>query len=142
MSGTLYISRIHGIADSADSTSNVLNAAQSNITSLPNVTALGTSTNPLTLGNSGTTTTFNGGISVGTDANITGDLSVVNITLSGEVIGGNLVTSNYVNNLGYATSSSVSSTYAPKASPALTGTPTAPTATAGDNTTQIATSYF
>lgn len=34
------------------------------------------------------------------------------------------------------------SDYAPKASPALTGTPTAPTATAGTNTTQIATTAF
>lgn len=33
-------------------------------------------------------------------------------------------------------------TYAPLASPALTGTPTAPTATAGTNTTQIATTQF
>lgn len=32
--------------------------------------------------------------------------------------------------------------YAPKASPALTGTPTAPTAAAGTNTTQIATTAF
>ncbi len=41
----------------------------------------------------------------------------------------------------YITSSSLSS-YAPLASPALTGTPTAPTATAGTNTTQIATTAF
>lgn len=34
------------------------------------------------------------------------------------------------------------STYAPKASPAFTGTPTAPTASAGTNTTQIATTAF
>ena len=34
------------------------------------------------------------------------------------------------------------STYAPLASPALTGTPTAPTATAGTNTTQVATTAF
>ena len=34
------------------------------------------------------------------------------------------------------------SSYAPKASPALTGTPTAPTAAAGTNTTQIATTAF
>ena len=34
------------------------------------------------------------------------------------------------------------STYAPLASPALTGTPTAPTATVGTNTTQIATTAF
>jgi uncharacterized protein YijF (DUF1287 family) len=33
-------------------------------------------------------------------------------------------------------------TYAPKASPALTGTPTAPTATGGTNTTQIATTAY
>lgn len=36
----------------------------------------------------------------------------------------------------------ISDTYAPLASPALTGTPTAPTATAGTNTTQIATTAF
>jgi len=35
-----------------------------------------------------------------------------------------------------------SSTYAPLASPALTGTPTAPTATAGTSTTQVATTAF
>jgi len=35
-----------------------------------------------------------------------------------------------------------SESYAPKASPALTGTPTAPTATSGTNTTQIATTAF
>ena len=35
-----------------------------------------------------------------------------------------------------------SSTYAPLASPALTGTPTAPTATSGTNTTQVATTAF
>ena len=34
------------------------------------------------------------------------------------------------------------STFAPLASPALTGTPTAPTATAGTDTTQIATTAF
>ena len=35
-----------------------------------------------------------------------------------------------------------SESYAPKASPALTGTPTAPTATSGTNNTQIATTAF
>jgi hypothetical protein len=38
--------------------------------------------------------------------------------------------------------STASSTYAPLASPALTGTPTAPTATAGTNTTQVATTAY
>lgn len=36
----------------------------------------------------------------------------------------------------------INTTYAPLASPALTGTPTAPTASAGDNSTQIATTSF
>ena len=36
----------------------------------------------------------------------------------------------------------ITTTYAPLASPALSGTPTAPTATAGTNTTQIATTAF
>jgi hypothetical protein len=43
---------------------------------------------------------------------------------------------------GYLTASVATSTYAPLASPALTGTPTAPTATAGTSTTQIATTAF
>jgi len=38
--------------------------------------------------------------------------------------------------------STASSTYAPLASPALTGIPTAPTATAGTNTTQVATTAY
>lgn len=41
-----------------------------------------------------------------------------------------------------ALQSSALDSYAPKASPALTGTPTAPTAAAGTNTTQIATTAF
>lgn len=41
-----------------------------------------------------------------------------------------------------ASGNNIANTYAPKASPALTGTPTAPTATAGTNTTQIATTAF
>ena len=43
---------------------------------------------------------------------------------------------------GYLTTSSAASTYAPLASPALTGTPTAPTAGSTTNTTQIATTAF
>lgn len=39
-------------------------------------------------------------------------------------------------------STTASSTYAPLASPALTGVPTAPTATAGTSTTQVATTAF
>ena len=41
-----------------------------------------------------------------------------------------------------ATTAFVAASYAPLASPALTGTPTAPTATAGTNTTQVATTAF
>ena len=44
--------------------------------------------------------------------------------------------------LGLLTSADAATTYAPLASPALTGTPTAPTATLGTNTTQIATTAF
>lgn len=42
----------------------------------------------------------------------------------------------------YLTTATASSTYAPKASPALTGVPTAPTAAGGTNTTQLATTAF
>ncbi len=45
-------------------------------------------------------------------------------------------------NQGYLTTVNAASTYAPIASPALTGTPTAPTAGAGTNSTQIATTAF
>lgn len=55
---------------------------------------------------------------------------------SGSVASGN---SNFVTG---GTVYSTTSTLAPKASPALTGTPTAPTADAGTNTTQIATTAF
>ena len=41
-----------------------------------------------------------------------------------------------------ASGNTITSYYAPKASPALTGTPTAPTAAEGTNTTQIATTAF
>jgi hypothetical protein len=43
---------------------------------------------------------------------------------------------------GYLTTSTAATTYAPLASPALTGTPTAPTAGSTTNTTQIATTAF
>lgn len=55
---------------------------------------------------------------------------------SGSIASGN---SNFVTG---GTVYSTTSTLAPKASPALTGTPTAPTAAAGTNTTQIATTAF
>lgn len=42
----------------------------------------------------------------------------------------------------YLTTTAASSTYAPLASPALSGTPTAPTANAGTNNTQIATTAY
>lgn len=42
----------------------------------------------------------------------------------------------------YLTSATAASTYAPLASPALTGTPTAPTAAQGDISTQVATTAF
>lgn len=45
-------------------------------------------------------------------------------------------------NLGGLSSTTAASTYAPKASPAFTGTPTAPTAAAGTATTQLATTAF
>lgn len=41
-----------------------------------------------------------------------------------------------------ATQSFVSTTYAPKSSPAFSGTPTAPTQTAGDNSTRLATTQY
>lgn len=42
----------------------------------------------------------------------------------------------------YTNSSTIGSTYAPLASPTLTGTPSAPTPTGGDNSTKVATTAF
>lgn len=55
--------------------------------------------------------------------------------------GGEVVNKTYVDTT-FPTFGYISSTYAPLASPALTGTPTAPTAGSGTNTTQIATTEF
>lgn len=91
---------------------------------------------------------WNGGeANVVKSVNTTAGTSGINLSLSsagaldvtissGSVASGN---NNFVTG---GTVYSTTSTLAPKASPALTGTPTAPTATAGTNTTQIATTQF
>lgn len=53
-----------------------------------------------------------------------------------------VATTAYVVGQGYLKSATATSTYAPLASPILTGNPTAPTATVGDNDTTIATTAF
>lgn len=90
------------------------NAAEANIVKSVNTTA-GTSGVNLSLSNEG----------------------ALDVTISsGSVASGN---SNFVTG---GTVYSTTSTLAPKASPAFTGTPTAPTANAGTSTTQIATTEF
>lgn len=72
---------------------------------------------------------------------ITRNTQAPNVFLAGPLSGGNAVPSYR----GLATvdlPTSIAATYAPLASPALSGTPTAPTATAGTNTTQLATAAF
>jgi len=54
----------------------------------------------------------------------------------------NIATTAYVQANVSTINTNLTTNYAPKASPALTGTPTAPTATNGTNTTQIATTAF
>lgn len=89
----------------------------------------------------------NGESNVVKSVNTTAGTSGINLSLSsagaldvtissGSVASGN---SNFVTG---GTVYSTTSTLAPKASPAFTGTPTAPTATAGTNTTQVATTEF
>lgn len=73
-----------------------------------------------------------------TYGNITGKPTLANVATSGSY---NDLTSTPNLTL-YLTTSNASSTYAPIASPSLTGTPAAPTATAGTNTTQVATTAF
>jgi hypothetical protein len=73
-------------------------------------------------------------------------LSTTTISLNGQLwptslgSNGQFLTTDASGNLSWGTVNL--SSYAPLASPALTGTPTAPTATTGTNTTQIATTAF
>lgn len=71
----------------------------------------------------------------GTDDKITIGITASNVTTA---LGNTAVARATADHMG----NNINSIYAPKASPALTGTPTAPTATAGTNTTQIATTAF
>ena len=70
---------------------------------------------------------------------------------SGQVLGRVMVSNGSPGAYGYffggesqgaLSSTAAAATYAPLASPALTGTPTAPTPAAGDNSTKIATTAF
>lgn len=79
--------------------------------------------------------------SVDTIATAGVNLSLTSGKLDVTVSGGSIASGNESVVTG-GTVYAVTSTLAPKASPALTGTPTAPTAAAGTNTTQIATTAF
>ncbi len=79
--------------------------------------------------------------SVDTTATAGVNLSLTSGKLDVTVTGGSIASGNGSVVTG-GTVYAVTSTLAPKASPALTGTPTAPTAAAGTNTTQIATTAF
>lgn len=77
------------------------------------------------------------------------DAGVYQIETTDPVIGGpSGVTNTPLKNLANRTAwlkaqvDAIAAAFAPKASPALTGTPTAPTASAGTNTTQLATTAF
>lgn len=72
-----------------------------------------------------------------------GDIGAAGTIVEAEYNGTNFIVLNpKVDLSSYATTAAVASTYAPLASPALTGNPTAPTPTAGDNDTSIATTAF
>lgn len=72
-----------------------------------------------------------------TITNVSGAISVTYGTTAGTAAQGN-----DARITGALQATAAAATYAPLASPALTGTPTAPTATAGTSTTQIATTAF
>jgi hypothetical protein len=74
----------------------------------------------------------NGKLSVTTKG---GTTTTVGIQYAGSCYKASLATSD-------GNGKNIANTYAPLASPALTGTPTAPTASAGTNTTQVATTAF
>lgn len=74
---------------------------------------------------------------------VAGDIGAAGTIVEAEYDGTNFIVLNpKVDLSSYATTAAVASTYAPLASPALTGNPTAPTPTAGDNDTSIATTAF
>jgi len=90
-------------------------------------------------GNAGTATALQTARNIqGVSFNGTADINPINGTGFVKASG---TTLSYDNNT-YLTTSTASSTYAPLASPALTGNPTAPTQTAGDNSTKIATTAY
>lgn len=90
-------------------------------------------------GNAGTATALQTARNIqGVSFNGTADINPINGTGFVKAAG---TTLSYDNST-YLTTSSASSTYAPLASPALTGNPTAPTQTAGDNSTKIATTAY
>jgi len=90
-------------------------------------------------GNAGTATALQTARNIqGVSFNGTADINPINGTGFVKATG---TTLSYDNNT-YLTTSTASSTYAPLASPALTGNPTAPTQTAGDNSTKIATTAY
>lgn len=78
----------------------------------------------------------NGALIASTYAKLSGAAFTGTVTIGGVEV---VVTTDIADML---TATSAASTYAPKASPALTGTPTAPTAAKGTSTTQIATTAF
>lgn len=96
-------------------------------------------------GATGTATSFNGGSNISIpitslDASKLSGTASINTTGSSGSCTGNAATATKATQ--DAAGNIINSTYAPLASPSLTGNPTAPTAATGTNTTQIATTAF
>lgn len=119
-------SKLNGISEGAQVNQN----AFSNVAVGSTTIAADTKTDTLTL--------------VGSNVTLTPDASADKVTIG--ITASNVTTA--LSNTAVAraaadgSGNNIAYTYAPKASPALSGTPTAPTAAAGTNTTQIATTAF
>jgi hypothetical protein len=104
-----------------------------------------TLSNTLTLaGTDGSTLNVSGGGTLGTAAFTASTAYLGATAAAGGALAGNYPNPTLVGGplSNYLTTATAATTYAPLASPALTGNPTAPTATAGDNDTSIATTAF
>jgi hypothetical protein len=138
------------VADENDLRANIeaANAAISSKDTIARVNSINTAINNAIVSN---VNTINANIGNRVNTEIALDAALVsnNVSHSANVIAANaaIVTANtnlknYVDGQITTLSTNVNTTYAAKASPALTGTPTAPTATFGSNTTQIATTQY
>ena len=101
MSGVLLVNYVHGTVDVAKNASNIVYPIQNSITTLSNVTLLGSSTPLLTIGNPSATTIIDGNVQINGSVSGGGLISNVNSFVTSNYVANaiySMATSNYVTN--------------------------------------------